>query len=395
MGLGRRLVRRSIPRSVRRATHPVRTAKRAVTPKPLKHLQRDLWNVAHPVGAAENALLDALFSGHGSKRRPAGQSVPWGALSGAVSAGRTVDVPGGDPFAEDPYAHLRAVLQAGLTQHQLVPRPAARVVIAPVSYMQPQQAFDADRCFFQHRAERMAGLSLWRGRQRAEAETAARADTQADAERWSQWQHAVQQSAFRKAADERARLDTKWQALHQNDPDEVLEAVEPVLADLAVPIRPLRLGGASLELGLLFPSPTVLPDRRPEFTPTGRPTVKPWGVTSRNQYYLDLLASSIIAAVRRCLAAAPALKEVAVAAARRSPNGLEPICWAVYERSKIQTLNWADPVTDLLYQADDLELNPTGRFEKVLALPADEDWPEYLEELEVTFADLLTDDVAP
>jgi hypothetical protein len=50
------LSRMLIPRSVRRATHPVRTVKRAVTPKPVKQIQRAM----HPVSNAKYSLERAL-----------------------------------------------------------------------------------------------------------------------------------------------------------------------------------------------------------------------------------------------------------------------------------------------------------------------------------------------
>ena len=45
-------------RTVRKAAHPVRTATRAVTPKPVKQLQRD----AHPVSLAELKIEDAAVN---------------------------------------------------------------------------------------------------------------------------------------------------------------------------------------------------------------------------------------------------------------------------------------------------------------------------------------------
>ena len=48
-------------RTVRKTAHPVRTATRAVTPKPVKQLQR----AAHPVSLAELKIEDA-----GSERTP-------------------------------------------------------------------------------------------------------------------------------------------------------------------------------------------------------------------------------------------------------------------------------------------------------------------------------------
>jgi hypothetical protein len=71
MGFGRRLmrktVRRATPRSVRRAMHPVRTAKRAVTPRPLRQVSRAVYTITNPLGAAENKLIGAAL-GSGRQR---------------------------------------------------------------------------------------------------------------------------------------------------------------------------------------------------------------------------------------------------------------------------------------------------------------------------------------
>jgi hypothetical protein len=53
MGMLKRML---IPRSVRRATHPVRTVKRAVTPKPIKQVRRAL----NPVSNAKYGLERSL-----------------------------------------------------------------------------------------------------------------------------------------------------------------------------------------------------------------------------------------------------------------------------------------------------------------------------------------------
>lgn len=57
-----------IPRSVRRARHPVRTVKRAVTPKPIKKARRALHPVSNAKYAAERQVATALRSGGRKKR---------------------------------------------------------------------------------------------------------------------------------------------------------------------------------------------------------------------------------------------------------------------------------------------------------------------------------------
>jgi len=52
-------------RTVRKAAHPVRTAMRAVTPQPVKQIQR----AAHPFDLAELKAEDAAVSAIRGKRR--------------------------------------------------------------------------------------------------------------------------------------------------------------------------------------------------------------------------------------------------------------------------------------------------------------------------------------
>jgi hypothetical protein len=65
MGFGKRIVRQSVraatPRTVRKATHPVRTAKTAVTPDAILKAKLVAIDLANPVGAVENAAIRAVL----------------------------------------------------------------------------------------------------------------------------------------------------------------------------------------------------------------------------------------------------------------------------------------------------------------------------------------------
>lgn len=60
MGFFSRLL---IPRSVRRATHPVRTVKRAITPKPIKKARRAIHPVSNAKYSVERSVATLLRSG--------------------------------------------------------------------------------------------------------------------------------------------------------------------------------------------------------------------------------------------------------------------------------------------------------------------------------------------
>jgi len=61
------LSRLLVPRGVRRAMHPVRTVKRAATPRVVKKARRELHPVDNIVYGAERQLITSLRSGR--KRR--------------------------------------------------------------------------------------------------------------------------------------------------------------------------------------------------------------------------------------------------------------------------------------------------------------------------------------
>lgn len=62
------LSRLLVPRAVRRAVHPVRTAKNAVTPRSVKQIRRVLNPIDSMTYAAEREIATALRSG--SRKKP-------------------------------------------------------------------------------------------------------------------------------------------------------------------------------------------------------------------------------------------------------------------------------------------------------------------------------------
>lgn len=60
MGFFSRLL---VPRSVRRAAHPVRTAKRAIIPKPVKKARRAMHPVSNAKYSVERSIATSLRSG--------------------------------------------------------------------------------------------------------------------------------------------------------------------------------------------------------------------------------------------------------------------------------------------------------------------------------------------
>jgi hypothetical protein len=66
------LSRLLVPRGVRRAVHPVRTVKRAATPKAVKKARRAMHPVDNIVYGAERQVITSLRSGRRRRRKGRG-----------------------------------------------------------------------------------------------------------------------------------------------------------------------------------------------------------------------------------------------------------------------------------------------------------------------------------
>ena len=58
-----------IPRSVRRAVHPGRAVKRAITPKPIKKARRAMHPIDNAVYSAQRSVATSIRSGRKGKAR--------------------------------------------------------------------------------------------------------------------------------------------------------------------------------------------------------------------------------------------------------------------------------------------------------------------------------------
>ena len=372
MGLMRKAIRRSVPRSVRRpytaVRHPVRTSVRAVTPRPVRQLERGIWQASHPFSAmesaAENALLDAVMGRGGTRtRRPASVR--------AVSSGP-------NSYAA---AVERAELGAVITQYeaQLLAKH-----LAPVSYAEPSTApapSQVDPRGLRSKLERERGASkfaseighygepptapdpdpvdvgaierrLWsetsstvpawklRARRALHDQLRAKAHDRAVAEeeqqqqdraqlqcrldaRWSELQALRQQIAAevdawvasetsRRAAAQRLAqglLNIQWQRLQAGEPEAVHAAVRTALTESAV--TPLGCAGSTVVLVVAIADrDELIGDQEPAYTQAGRPTVRKRTQTRMNDLYVAAMASRLLGAGRRAAAAAPAIEEV-------------------------------------------------------------------------------------
>lgn len=307
MGFARRVVRKTVrkatPRPVRRAMHPVRTAKHAVTPRSVKQLSRVAYTVTNPLGAAENALIGAALSGGrrrgSSSRRAASRRPAVSRLAGPPSAADMRATEGATAASQ-----IATVMAAGrerfeAARHPVIPAPVA---ISPKPYI--------DELW----RSRRAGLHCWQGQRLAQLREWA--DRQGRALAAADWTTACAEHAVAQQA-----ADRWWEALNAGDHGTVVAALTAAYADNPAPVTDLAVTGDGATLTVRLPGLEVLPDRKPDLTPGGRLTSKAWGKTERNNVYADLLGAHLLATARETWAVAPSLNRLRVLGCR-DQNGI-------------------------------------------------------------------------
>ncbi len=205
----------------------------------------------------------------------------------------------------------------------------------------------------------LEGVRPWRLSERREAGRTA----QAAVERVADLDYA---DAKLDLATRQERLDRVWERLMANDREVVLPTVEDALEQRKLPAVPLDLQGDYLTLGLVLDSvESVVPERRPNSTPSGRRTLKKRTKTEVNQFYVAVLAALCVAAVRETTAVAPAVATVSTIACRAS-EGTALECVYVGEFDVASDVS--GPSASTLFDRAALKLDIGGRTEELRAL---------------------------
>jgi hypothetical protein len=350
MGLARKVVRKSVrratPRSVRKVMHPARTARRAVTPRPVRQISRGIYTVTNPLGAAENALIGAALSGgsHRRKRsrtptktrRPSSSRAP---QSPTVSA-RAAE----GAFSRGQIADLMAV------QRQRF-QPAARPIIPAPDPVDGRPHYDS--CWKARRGE----ARFWQQARRR----VIRAEIKAETDTWVA-RRAQEAKVGRQQAQ--AHADSWWADLTAGGVAVVTSALEAAFADNPAPVRVDNLTKHAASLTLLLPAVAVLPDRRPHVTPGGKLSTKPWTKTDLQQTYAELLGAHLLATIRETLAVAPAITSIRVVGRRTADDG------HLFDITVARDDNWADDRAGMaILNSADHGLHRVGRTSEVQPWP--------------------------
>jgi hypothetical protein len=297
MGFARRVVRKSVrkatPRPVRRAMHPVGTLKSAVTPRPLKQLNRAVYTVTNPLGAAENAVIGAALYPRRGARRTSARRTP-SSSTGTVSGT-------GIRAQEAVQVHDRLTLLMAVQRERFA--SSARPIV-PIP--QRQDAGPVAKADWRRRRRE---VRPWR--------RSARKELHQDVQQQAQEQvELAYQSACHEAEAAQAEADAWWRALTIGDGPVTTAALQAAFADNTAPVAVTWAQGSHAMLVLSVPPLSVIPAKKAHVTPSGRLSSKAWTKTELNGVYVSLIGSHLLGTLREAFAVAPSLESVRVIGVR-------------------------------------------------------------------------------
>jgi hypothetical protein len=328
MGMFFRLLPKPV-RKARRAMHPVRNARRAITPRPVKQARRAVFKVAHPVEAFEGALEDVVVGSLRGGRRSSRSARSRGGGSSRAPARSTLERERAASVALLEMQQFRRLLRVHLDDVQ------TQKLGAP-----PPESVDARRLNKVLRAKALDGVSLlaWSERRRSRAAAAAFAV-----------RTITEETGRRRKleAEQQERIDDAWLRVCANEPQFVLAALQGQLASLS--FKSFECADTSVRVSISAPGFERVPERLPDVTPTGKATSRGLSKTDRNELYAAELASHAVAAARAALEGAPGLESVEVDVLSTPPSSTSdcPVLRAVFRRSAVRRLQANDPLAAL------------------------------------------------
>lgn len=264
----------------------------------------------------------------------------------------------------DAVAHAEQMLVSAHLEDFPAPTPATAPPPEPVAGAAIQRA---------HKRGALKGISIFARSERG----AAKARAQRTAAQ------AIRAEEARRAEEQRqaqAALDAAWQALMANDPDTVLHAIEAAFSDNDSPAAAVDVQGPRVTLLMMAPDPTVVPERKPALTPTGRPTLKKRTKAELNDLYVSAIASYVLATVKEALAVAPGLQEANIIALRKEPSAglgddkLVALFAGRFPRTLLDEVRWeAIDLARVLDEVPDALLKRRGRTNELAPLDLDDE----------------------
>jgi hypothetical protein len=234
---------------------------------------------------------------------------------------------------EDAAAHQQ-LLDEFIRAHEQYFPPAEPPTVSPA------QPVSVGELYKRAWAEEKRGLSIFKRQERQAAKARARARAEAGA-------GLEERRRMAAAQEEQARLDTAWQRLLDNDEEMVLATLEAAFEDNESPAAATAVVGSAVSIVMRFPSlGHVVPEKRPDLTPTGRPTLKKRPKAELHRLYLLALMAHVLVTVKEAFAVAPGLTEANVLVVQGQEDTafprVTPIFAARLERDALAGVPWEE-----------------------------------------------------
>lgn len=225
-----------------------------------------------------------------------------------------------------------------------------------------------------HRKAGLKGISIFARSRRRDALAQAAAAAQSEI-----YARELERTRGRTAAQ--AQLDAEWARLRANEPDAVLAALAAAFEDNDAAAAPLGVIGDEASLVVIVPTLEAMPQKKPEVTPTGRPTIKAVPKKEAASWHATAVAGCMLVTVKEAFAVAPGLQSVRIVAAttperdaygNRHPDVLVA---ARFERERLDGVHWrtTEFVRILNDVTSELELKQVGSAKTLTPLPLDDE----------------------
>ncbi len=229
---------------------------------------------------------------------------------------------------------LAKLFQALLNIHQ----ETFELAQPPVAPLPP--APDAEAIRAHHRKAAVAGIGMFKRRERAAAHE--QADRAAEAELQARWAEAQQMHA-----QYQAELDAWWAALIRNEPETVIGTLAEAFEDNEAAAAPLGVDGDDLSVVVLAPSESIVPERMPGTTASGNLTLRKLPKGDRAALYTQAVMGHVLVTIKEALAIAPGIQQVRLIALRHAGTDayggpkLECVLAGTWTRRALQGVTWA------------------------------------------------------
>lgn len=227
-----------------------------------------------------------------------------------------------------------------------------------------------------HRKASLKGISIFARARRRDALAQAAAAAQSEI-------HSRELERVRHRTGAQTQLDAAWAQLRSNAPGAVVGALAAAFEDNDAAAAPLGVNADEATLVVIVPTLAGMPQKKPDVTPTGRPTIKAVPKKEAASWHATAVAGCILVTVKEAFAVAPGLQSVRIVAAttpeRDAYGNRHPdvLIAARFERERLNRVQWesAESVRILNDVTSELQLKQVGAAKTLNPLPL-EDEPE-------------------